>query len=747
MPSGADCLKISRRSEMLRFRTIIIQVLMPACMWLACEETQEETPVSHFERPQDVALVCFNPESRKTVPLDCCKNDLNLDDEACEYGGDTTKLYAFVTETILGEVVVVDMEGQHLVGAYSSEESSAFIPVGERPNDIAATDDGQRIYTANRESGDLSVIHTELEGGGSVMETPYLAPAGTIDLGDSAARMALVKQPEKYKDRIALVTQPELGRLAVVALDKEMCPKGKRYRDGCVKGYLPLSPEESEEMIQPYALTDASGDMVYVGCLDSTAVFAIRIEPLLDAAMEMDDATEVPAEGILIETIDLGYRVRQLSIEPEKRRWLYGIGHDRREVIAANIGERAVGDPVNVQKVSVGGVPNAVRVLELAEDDDPGPMTFNGTFAVVSSSGDISVIDIEDQDFPSEYFRPNRIRSAVDFSSGKGPRIASKPILTLNDRVDDALAGYVGFVEEDGGPGCDAGDPYRAGYDQGIRLRCDPYQNRSGEWVLEWQGPIRMDGLGVITNINDKGDGPWRLLNNNMREDFCAFEVMAKDAFPGYPGDRLRILSPPSPLEDAEERCEEIYGKHPPKDFYLRIVGISKYFEEDEVANVLEVEKIDEDSKDLLPECYGQVFEFEIFASEHWTVQAGSVQPRKGIFVADEKVCLYDENTPSDIRVFIGQTYRNNQMIFKLEHGEPWRDDPTVVNGKDVETATYKFRISGGYRGLDQAIGVTNVTDIEIMPDNELLLLDQNGEGLVVFDLLGEFSSVGRHIY
>lgn len=729
---------------------------MLVCMGLACagQEKDGETLVGQFEMPQDAALICFDSKSKQPVPINCCKKEINLDDDACDFGGATTKLYAFVTEAILGEVVVVDMDEQHIVGAYSSDESSAFIPVGEKPNDIVATDDGGRIFTANRETGDLSVIRTVMSDGGTVVETPYLAPASTIDLDGSAGRMTLVKQPDEYRDNVALVTQPELGRLAVVALDSTACPKPKKQEEGCLKGYLTLSPEDSEEMIQPYALTDAAGDIVYVGSYNSSVLIAIQLGPLVDAAMEMAEPGEIPSDGVINEVIDIGFTTRQLSIEPRKRRWLYGIDHERGRALAINLEDREAGsgNPIKAQTVSVSGVASSVRVLELAEDDEPNPQTFNGTFAVImSSNGHISVVDIDDRNSVSEYFRPNRIRSSVDFSNGKGPSV-TKPTLSINSERGDKIDSpddYVGFVEEDAGVGgCDAGDPFRAEYDQGIRLRCDPYQNRTGGWTLAWQGPIGMKSYGVITNITDKDDEPWRMLVTDMKKDFCAYEVFTKDAYPGYPGDRLRILSAPSPLEDEEERCEELYGKkEPQEDLYYRIVGVSKYNEEDGQANVLEFEKIDEESKDLLPECYSQVFEFQIEASDHWTFQSGSVGPRTGTFLPEEETCLYDENDPSDVRVFAGQTYENSQMIFKLEYGEAWRDDPTTVDGKEVETATYSFNIKGGYKSMESSLGVTKVTDIEVMPNSELLLVDQNGEGLVVFDLLSDFASVGRHIY
>ena len=38
-----------------------------------CEERPPDLTISQFDRPQDVALVCYDLDAQETRPLDCCR--------------------------------------------------------------------------------------------------------------------------------------------------------------------------------------------------------------------------------------------------------------------------------------------------------------------------------------------------------------------------------------------------------------------------------------------------------------------------------------------------------------------------------------------------------------------------------------------------------------------------------------------------------------------------------------------------
>ena len=729
------------------------------------DEKTDSASVPRFERPQDVALVCYDTDQNRPLPIDCCSNEVNLENGSCDFGVTMAKLYAFVTQTTPGEVAVVDMEAQKIVAPEESVEVGSFIPVGDQPNDIAATDDGTRLYTTNRESGDVSVIRTISEDGkSSVIEQPYLSPAATIDLDGSAGRMVLVKHPEEYKDRVAIVTQPEMGRLAVLALDKDDCPDPKKQKAGCVKGYLPLAVAGRDEMVSPYAMADGDGEILYVGSYDTPALFEIQLASLVEAAMQLDDPAELSQDDVPYAVMDISpYQTRSLSIDPADRRWLYGIDAVEGAVIAMDLGAREPlsGDPLSIQRATgPGGLVRAVKLLDLEETGDAGPFTFNGTFAIVATTGgDIAVIDIEDDDQDSIYFKPHRMRSIVDLTDEvEGvPKMKRDPVLSVDGyAVQENTEDYVQLVEADAGVGCDGGDPFKAEYDRGVRFRCDPYMSRKQTWTLTWEGTIGLSGVGIVTNIVDKEtDEPWRLLREDRDKNLCATEIYTEGAVEGYPGDRLIITSEPTPVDGEEDLCDELYEGLTEASLQYRIVGVSKYSETDEYPNVIEFEKLDEEGRDLLPECFGQALRFEVRASEHWIIKGSSSSytvDTGGTFVEEEKKCVYDTAAASQLRVYAGETYENQYIVLKMQYGDAWQTGPSHINGSETDTdtrvtATLAFDVTNGYQQMDQSIGATNITDIEVSPKNELIFVDQGGEGLVVFDLLDTFDTVGRHIY
>jgi hypothetical protein len=760
--ASRECLRGTIRRENLQImdRKIGVLILLVSMINSACEEDKSTSTINQFENPQDVALICYDEKEGEPLPIDCCGD---TSDGKCSYGISTAKLYAFVTQTTPGEVAVVDVEEQEIVDQEKSIPYNTFIPVGGQPNDIAATTDGTKVYTVNYETGDMSIIRVvDKEKKLSVIDSPYLSPANSINLEGPAARLALVKYPEEYEDKVALVTQPTLGRIVVLALDPDDCEDPETQVDGCVKGYLYLKAtvedeetgEPKEVVVNPYAITSADGQSVYVGSYDTPVIIDIQLESLIAEALALEDSKEIDPDKVINEIIDISpYRVRMLSIEPKKRRWIYGIENDKGGVIAMDLAERISGSgaPLNINELNVSGIARSVKLLELAEDDEAGPYTFNGTFAIVTTTtASLAVIDIEDNDLKIDYFYPHRIRSSVDLSEEEGiPKIEKKPTLSVNKskieegRVDD----YVQLVEDDAGVGCDAGAKFKSEYDDGVRFRCDPYQSKRDTWTLTWRGPIGLSGAGIITNIDEKDTKIWKLLNADDDKDLCKLEIYAKDAVDGYPGDRLIITSKPTPIEGKEDFCKEKYDDDYQPTY--RIVGVSKYPENDKVPNVIEFEKDGGHSPKLFPECYGQALEFKVQASDHWTIRGPSINPQKGRFVEDE--CVYDEAPASVIRVYEGKTYKNRYIIFKMQYGEEWEEGPRAETNKqdevdtDVE-AVYEFQVEDGYKGMFSFIGGTNITDIEMSPDSELMLIDQAGEGLIMFDLLDSFSTIGGHI-
>ena len=750
----------------LKFFLLILSIVVAAC-----EEDTSDTTISQFEGPKDVALVCYDSEKGKPLPLSCCGKSVTLDDGNCNFGVSTANLYAFITQTTPGEVAVVDVEDQSIVDQERKVPYNSFIPVGGQPNDIAATTDGTKVYTANYETGDLSIIRVvDEEKGYSVIDSPFLSPANSIDLGGPAARIALVKHPEKYEDSVAIVTQPTLSRIAVIALNSENCPNPDKQIDGCVKGYVNLdkigvSNEETGEIeekeMHPEAISSADGQSIYVGSYDTTVLVDIQLESLVVEALSMSEPGEIDPEKVINEVIQIApYNLRSLSIEPKKRRWLYGIDHKKGAVVALDLGGRVPGsgEKIVMKEVSMNGLPRAVKVLELSEDAEPDPFTFNGTFAIVTTTlARLAVVDIEDNDLYIKYFHPHSIRSMTDLADEDDgvQKLDEPPELSIDsyDIKEGQVDDYIQLVEDDidAGVGCDAGAEFKEEYDEGIRFRCDPYESKQQYWYLKWRGPIGLSGTGVIVNISEKNNGRWKLLNEDTSKDFCASELYTENSVEGYSGDRLIITSEPTPLEGAEDICEELYGDDP--QLVYRIVAVSKYRETDDNPNVIEFVKDNKYSADLLSQCYGKSIQFEIYARDHWTIRGSSSSYSKteGSFSEEKNACVYEQSEKSKLRVYEGQTFENEYLIFKMKYGEKWKNGPhkTDIKENDTDTdveATLSFEIVDGYEEMSYILGATNITDIEVSPDGDLLLVDQGGEGLITFDLVGEFDIVGNNV-
>lgn len=748
---------------------LAVTLLIPL---LGCEDDPPDAIISQFDRPQDVAFVCYDDDKDQPIPLECCKKKETLAPEICGTTISTGKLYAFVTQTTPGEVAVVDVEAQVIVDQDLRIPYNSFVPVGGQPNDIAATDDGKRVYTANFETGDLSVIHVVNEVTGvSVINTPYLAPAASINLNGAAARIAIVKSPERYKDRFALVTQPFQGRLAVIALDPDPsdCPAGTTNPEGCVLAHLPLNelPDFMEDQeVHPWAITRGDGQSVYVSSFDGEVIWDIQTESLVAEALNVASSSGVidPAR-VLNDIIPITpHRARALSLEPKRKRWLYAIDNEG-GVIAINLKSREAGskEPPKINPVDVPGRARSVVLVEPEEDGDPGPLTFNGTFALVSTTmAGIAVIDVDDNNADPWYTHPHSIRSAVDLQSDGGvPNIEEEPILTVDgEEIPSAEMGqYVYFdTSEVPDAGCDAGADYRDEFEHGIQLRCDPRESRAETWTLTWQGLVGIAGVGTVTNIQDYKGGPYSLLSEDWDRDFCEQELYPKGSREGYPGDLLIITSDPTPDVGSEDRCKEMYDVEDQELIY-RVTGVTRYYEDnkDDPANVIEFEGEGNNAVPLLSECFGQALSFEVRADDHWILKGSSSSFKRtaGKLPPDENRCEYDTDKPSKMRVYDGETLDNSLIRFNMRYGEEWADaGPSKIEeymnddedpDEDPEVSV-KFDIVGGYIEMYTVAIGNNITDMELTPDNDLVLIDQASEGLIVFDVIDGFKIIGHPI-
>lgn len=786
----------------------LFAILALSALLVACEEKPADHTISQFDRPQDVALICFDDQNLAPLPIDCCRKRENTDED-CE--SSVAKLFAFVTQTTPGEVAVVDVEEQKIVDQDAQIPYNSFIPVGGQPNDIAATSDGKRVYTANYETGDISVIQVmDEETGQSVIYRPYLSPAASIDIEGPAAKMFLVKWPAEYRDRFILVTQPTLGRLSVVALDNpdDCDPKTqdgcycdpKTQPDGCLLGYLLLNQglptvdedgvETAGEEIHPWAIAGAEDQSVYVGSYDGNVIWDIQTEALIAQALALGKVGQIDPEQVLNDTLPLivpnpddpdapvTYSTRALSLEPERRRWLYAVENQNAKVIAINLEARRENPEadVDIKEVDVSGKARTVQLMELEEEGDIGPFTFNGTFAVVSTSNSgIAIVDVDDHNALPLYSNDHAMRSAVDLRSDAGiPKVQDQGLtLTINDDKPQSIDPYLYFAEDGGvGESCeDDTDGFRPEHDKGVRFRCNPYRSKRETWTVTYGGDIDVGGVGVIGEPGDDEPGRWTLHRDSCDDppkdscddpskDFCAQEVYTAGSLEGYAGDVLRITSEPTPREGYEDVCNDAYDDETERLY--RVVAVSSYPGTNGVANVLHIERDEslledpDDTSDRLRQCFGEALEYELRAGDQWIIEGSRSRYTKTKGVLDAYDCIYVDAEQSKLRVFPHTTYENDTISFRMEYGDEWRETgpmPIRIIDEDDENeiqvqveSELSFSIVEGYEEMYHSALGNNIMDIELTPDDELMLVDQAGQGLIFFDLLDAFAPLGSAV-
>jgi len=752
-------------------RRVLLALVGLACAAaVACEENPPENPISQFERPQDVALTCFRytevegESVPEPLPLECCASSGFGAEGYCDGPIPEARLLAFVTQTTPGEVAVVDVEKQKIVDQDEQIPFNSFVPVGAQPSDVAATWDGTRVYTANFETWDLSVIRVADVFG------PKLVPASSIPLTGAAGRLAIARAPS-IRDRYAFITQPTLGRLTVVALDPEDCPDPEATPDGCELGHVRLDAatglehavaDDSTEGIAPWAIVaSAETPSLYVGGIAGHYVAEIDSEILVQRALALDEPGAM-GEDALVRRIEIEeFTTGALAVEPVLERWIYAVENELGGVLVLDLvsGEMVPvgeGNPLATDAYSLNfpGRAVAVSMVRFAETDPPDPLTFNGSFGVVSTTkAAIYVVDAHDENADPPSFHV--LRSATDWYVDDDdeeevfPQLEDAPTLEGDDTTltGTTADGYAYFEEPDAGAG-DAGLPEcgEEGVEFGpepsfaFQFPCDPRWSSNEGWTLTWQGALGISGAGVIWYDSPEAE-PGTLVIVDEAKGFCSAGLLAAEqqetgtydgiaGLEGYDGDLLVITSDPTPAEDAD--CEE-YTK-----------GTLAYRVTEVLAD--DTIRIAEISKPLpTPECFGQAFVYEIKANDHWVLYGSRSGHLKHGSTDAYGQCVPIAADPDDEellrfkrqRVFEGVPFYNYYFKFLLRSGgEP---------KSDFKNLAFTFLTIGGFEPLAAVLG-NNITDIEPAPNLDLVLVDQAGDALLVFDMVDTFSMIGSTI-
>jgi len=163
-----------------------------AAVAASCGPPTNILPVNDFNRPTDVAFMCFGAFPQGTadggapaaatggVPLQVSGRPLQACHPQNEYdpGATTqTRTFAFLPNSAAGTLTAVDADHWKLVDLNLDTGGYGTAPLGQLPEQISASDDGCRLISANRGSCDLTLVNPSIlvaptfqqETGGAVM--------------------------------------------------------------------------------------------------------------------------------------------------------------------------------------------------------------------------------------------------------------------------------------------------------------------------------------------------------------------------------------------------------------------------------------------------------------------------------------------------------------------------------------------------------------------------------------------------
>ena len=203
-------------------RTIAIAALLAGLAMLAallatsCSSSVGAIPVRTFERAQRVDFVCMKvlddqngpPCQQSTdcvapsAPLNVCniaagatsgtcliaQPPVPVQQSLCAPVGSTTNggdlpyhLYAVVTQSIRGELAVVDLTAGFVVDTSATAPGINFLPVGQLPTDVAAAPDGKMVFVGAAEVNKpaiYGIYSTEILGDALQLTGAQYADAG-----------------------------------------------------------------------------------------------------------------------------------------------------------------------------------------------------------------------------------------------------------------------------------------------------------------------------------------------------------------------------------------------------------------------------------------------------------------------------------------------------------------------------------------------------------------------------------------
>jgi len=162
-----------------------------------CSQTPVTQPLRSLERSGAVSFVCVGPDGQGRDINDCP-----------DYAAGANRLLALVTQTLRGEIAVVDLTAGNVVDVDPSTPGFSFLPVGSNPASIVSTPGGVATFVGVAEAGKQGIYalpssclgppHRKSDGGYEQVRDLTSWPA--CKLPSAPGSMAILVDPPKDDD-------------------------------------------------------------------------------------------------------------------------------------------------------------------------------------------------------------------------------------------------------------------------------------------------------------------------------------------------------------------------------------------------------------------------------------------------------------------------------------------------------------------------------------------------------------------
>ena len=761
----------------------------------ACGDDPNLVAPPTFERPGDLAFVCFDTSTRALVPLAACDGQITGSQD------DRYSLIVLVTQTASGEVGAVDLRVERVVDADFQVPGFTFVRVGETPSGIVVpANDPSVTYVASLRSRRVEWYDTAI-----FLDAAAAAGAGSGSVALPGGPTDLAIAPDGTRLYVPL---PERGVVVPITINPAGTLEPATMADAVVPAPVEL-PVPTAGTATQYAHVCSASGMIAFGV--PTAVSTEITDELVparphrvevvddqllvsDAALPMIHRYAIAPGGALTELPPLatGVPVREFAVSPvvpsttddasAPARYLYAIDDTDGSVLVMDF-EATSPTFGSLLPVSYGqGRSDRLRLSARATDldlivreyapgspscaeptGDEGPAQLRGVFLAVGlQNGLLQVVDVADLDAPCRisvceagisdvnanvYVQRNRPR--VGSFVLEDPAVVGVPLFLINglfsvEEANDAVD-IVGGLGRLGG--CPSGQ--RFVYGDQICATADPFALRPETWSATYRGTI--PGTSVVARFQaPAAPGGTATLSIVGDPIFCARGVLgAEDAAAvpggepesGVIGDRVVVTVDPAAELRDDPLCENLFADAPPNEVQELSIPIVRAF-----ADRLEVDASDP-AVARLAACYGEALGIDVRLRGSYLVRGSTsgflhrviADPAAGnacrVDVTGRPIDLNDLGTFRVGRALPNVPYRNPFVSFTITDTPPPVDAAGTPGSGELEFSLRglpaPLALEIGRRGPSVLLP-TRIERVTYSPiDRRLYVLDSAASSLV----------------